>query len=68
MKKPLFDFKHPFFKPLWVRTLTFAICMGWGLLEFSVGSLFWGGLFWGLGLLAGYNFFIADNFSSDETE
>ncbi len=57
-KRPLFDFDHPFFDPLWRRVVTVAVCMLWGLFEFSTGAHFWGGLFCGLGLWAGFNFFI----------
>ncbi|MEM7470384.1 MAG: hypothetical protein AAF340_03465 [Pseudomonadota bacterium] len=53
-----FDFDHPFFDPLWRRIATFAVCIGWGALEFSTGQNFWGALFWGLGGWAGYHFFV----------
>ncbi|MEM8540104.1 MAG: DUF3329 domain-containing protein [Pseudomonadota bacterium] len=68
MKKALFDFKDPFFKPLWIRVLIFAICIGWGLLELSMGANFWGALFIGMGLMAGYHFFMAGNFPGDEAD
>lgn len=54
-----FDFEHPFFDPLWVRVVVFAICFGWGLFEFYTGGVFWGIMFCAMGLWAGHSFFIA---------
>ncbi|MEM7303470.1 MAG: DUF3329 domain-containing protein [Pseudomonadota bacterium] len=55
----LFDFNHPFFEPLWRRIAVVVFCIGWGVFEFISGATFWGVLFGGLGLFAGYAFFIA---------
>ncbi len=60
-----FDFKHPFFEPLWRRIAVVAVCIGWGLFEFSTGAAFWGILFTGVGLVAAYQFFITTNDRSD---
>ena len=56
MKKFL-DTDHPFFRPLWIRILLVAICVGWGVLEFATASPFWGVLFLGLGAYAAWGFF-----------
>ena len=53
------DPDHPFFRPLWVRVATVVVGLGWGLFEFSLGEPFWGIVFLGLGLYAGWSFFIA---------
>ena len=57
--KKLIDTDHPMLKPLWVRILLVAICLGWALFEFTGGSAAWGALFLGLGLYAGWAFFLA---------
>ena len=61
-----FDFDHPFFNPLWVRILVFAICIGWGLFEFVSGSAIWGVVFCAMGLWAGHSFFIANLHRGDK--
>jgi len=59
MKKFL-DTSHPMFRPLWVRILIVALCVGWGLGEFllGAGSPFWGVLFLALGAYAAWAFFV----------
>ena len=59
MKKFL-DTDHPMFRPLWVRILIVAICVGWGIVEFvlGAGSPFWGILFLALGGYAAWDFFV----------
>ena len=54
----LFDFNHPFFKPLWVRILVTSACFLWGIVEFVTGAPFWGVLFCGLGAMAAYGLFV----------
>lgn len=54
----LIDPDHPFYRSLWVRIVIVAVCLGWAILEFSMGSPFWGVLFGGAGLFAGYVFFV----------
>lgn len=61
-----FDFDHPFFNPLWIRVLVFAVCIAWGLFEFVAGNVFWGLLFCGLGLWAGHSFFISNLHRGDQ--
>jgi hypothetical protein len=54
----LFDFNHPFFKPLWIRVLTVAVAAGWGVFEFVSGSPFWGVLFCGAAAMAAHGLFV----------
>lgn len=56
MKKFL-DTDHPFFRPVWVRILVVAVCLGWAVLEFVTGAPFWGVIFGGLGAYAVWGFF-----------
>ncbi len=53
----LFDFEHPFFRPLWLRIAIVLVCLGWAGLEIAAGSAGWAMLFGGLGLFSGYRFF-----------
>ena len=48
MKKFL-DANHPMLRPLWVRVLLVALCLGWAALEFATMSPFWGMVFLALG-------------------
>jgi hypothetical protein len=54
----LFDFNHPFFRPLWLRILIVAVCLIWAMVEASTGGGMWAVLFTAIGLYAGYGFFI----------
>jgi hypothetical protein len=60
MKKFL-DTDHPSLRPLWVRLLLVAICLGWAVFEFATASPFWGVIFLGLGAYAIYGFFFDFN-------
>ncbi len=54
----LFDTRHEFFRPLWVRLLVLAIAGGWACVEIWRGDLLWAAIF---GVFAGmgfYGFFI----------
>jgi hypothetical protein len=62
----LFDFNHPFFKPLWIRILVTGACLVWGIIEFMSGAPFWGVLFCGLGAMAAYGLFVT--FDPDKVE
>ena len=55
----LFDLQNPFFKPLWLRVLLDAICLGWAVFEFVSGAPFWAVIFAGMGLYAAWEFFFA---------
>ncbi len=57
----LFDFNHPFFRPLWIRVLVVAACLGWALVELASGEPMWAILFGALGAAAFYGFFITFN-------
>lgn len=54
----LIDPEHPFYKPLWVRIAIVAVCIVWAAFEFALGAPFWGVLFGGAGVYAGYVFFM----------
>lgn len=57
----LFDFDHPFFKPLWIRVAVVAVAAGWGVFEFVSGAPFWGMIFVGAAALAFHGLFISFN-------
>ncbi len=59
MSRKFLDTDHPMFRPLWVRLLIVALCLGWAAFEFIDGSPFWGMLFGALGVYAAYGFFFA---------
>lgn len=54
----LFDFNHPFFRPLWIRVLTVGLAAAWGIVEFLGDAPFWGVLFCGLAGLTFHGLFI----------
>lgn len=58
-RRPLFDFNHPFYRPLWRRVVIVAFCFGWAAVEVVNQAPFWAVLFGGLGALSGYHFFLA---------
>ncbi|KQY15458.1 hypothetical protein [Rhizobium sp. Root482] len=41
----LIDADHPFYRPLWVRLLVIAFCVGWTAFEFWNGNTTWGMIF-----------------------
>ncbi|HMQ57486.1 MAG TPA: DUF3329 domain-containing protein [Rhizobiaceae bacterium] len=57
----MFDFNHPFFKPLWIRILVVAFTLGWALFELSMGATFWAMLFGAMGLAALWGLFVTFN-------
>jgi hypothetical protein len=59
VSRKFLDTDHPMFRPMWVRILVVALCLGWAAFEFVGGSPFWGMLFGALGAYAGHAFFIA---------
>ena len=59
MKKKFLDTSHPMFRPLWVRILIVAICLGWAVFEFTSGSSAWGAAFLARGAYAAWAFFLA---------
>ena len=46
--------KHPFFKVASRRYITVAVCAGWAVAEWALGSPFWGVLATGVTGLAAY--------------
>jgi hypothetical protein len=56
-----FDFQHPFYKPLWIRIVITALCLGWAVVELLGDNFFWAMLFGSVGLYAAHQFFIAFN-------
>ncbi len=58
MFQKLFDFDHPFFRPLWLRIAVVAACLGWAAVEMAGGAPGWAILFGAVGLYAGYRLFV----------
>lgn len=57
MSRKFLDTDHPMFRPLWVRVLIVAACIGWAIFEFVDGSPFWGMIFGALGVYAAVSFY-----------
>lgn len=57
----LIDTNHPFFRPLWIRIIVVALATGWGIFEFTTGSVFWGIISFGFAGLAFWGFFVDFN-------
>lgn len=53
-----FDVKHPIFLPLWRRVAVVAFCLGWSVLELSLGKPLFGVLSGAAGLWCAYQFFV----------
>ncbi|WP_226782994.1 DUF4175 domain-containing protein [Oceaniglobus trochenteri] len=54
----MFNFDHPFYRPLWRRIVIVGVCFGWALFELWQGAPFWAVIFAGLGALCAYHFFL----------
>ena len=65
--RSLFDFNHPFYRPLWLRILIVGFAAGWGIFEFASGSPFWGVLFLGAAAVAFHGLFITFDPREPET-
>ncbi len=50
----MFDFDHPWFKPLWRRLLVVGATLGWGVVEALTGAQGWAMLFGAAGAFAAY--------------
>ncbi|WP_127143838.1 hypothetical protein [Pelagibacterium montanilacus] len=59
------DADHPWFRPLWVRAIVVAICVGIALWDLSAGNYGWAMVFGGMAGYAVYIFFI--KWDGDET-
>ncbi len=55
----MFDFSHPFFRPLAVRLLAVALALGWALVEALTGSPGWALIFGAIGAAAAWGLLIA---------
>ena len=55
----MFDFSHPFFRPLWRRILIVAVALGWALFEAVTGNPGWAVVFGALGAVALWGLLIA---------
>jgi hypothetical protein len=54
MPQKFLDSEHPFFKPTWRRYAVVGSCLGWGMLELSMGEGLWAGIFIAGGAYAGW--------------
>lgn len=50
----LIDPKHSFYRPLAVRLIIVAVCLGWAILELTTGEPFWAILSGALGVYAAW--------------
>jgi len=64
----MFDFSHPFYRPLWIRIAITAICFGWAMVEFSSGAAAWGVMFGAVGLYAGWALLVSFDPRSDDVD
>ena len=50
----LIDPDHPFYRPLWIRLVIVALCLGWAIVEASTKEPFWAIIVGALGIYAAY--------------
>ncbi|WP_226624592.1 DUF3329 domain-containing protein [Alloyangia pacifica] len=50
----MFDFSHPFYRPLWLRIAITLVCLGWGVMELLIGSPGWMVVGFGFGAICAY--------------
>ena len=62
----MFNLDNEFYRPLWIRLVITLATIGWGLVEVATGNTFWAVLFIGIGVYAGYRFFVTFNPKSPE--
>ena len=55
----MFDFSHPFFRPLWLRVSITLVFLGWGPLETQLGSPRLAVVSLGLWAICGYKLLLA---------
>ena len=60
------DVQSPFFRPLWLRVVTTAACIGWAIFELLTGGMFWAILFGAAGAYLAWQFFVAFDPPPDE--
>ncbi len=56
-----FDLRIPFFRPLYRRVLTTAVCAFWLVMELLTGGPLWAALFAGLTVYCTWHFFVTFN-------
>lgn len=54
----MFNLDDAFYRPLWLRILLVAVCLGWAAFEFMSGAPLFGVIFAALGLYAAWRFFV----------
>ncbi|WP_434291081.1 DUF3329 domain-containing protein [Celeribacter sp. SCSIO 80788] len=54
----MFNLDDPFYRPLWLRLVICAVCLGWGIVEAMTGSPGFALIFLAVGGYATYRFFI----------
>jgi hypothetical protein len=54
----MFNFDVDFFRPLWIRVLTVAVAILWGLVELASGELAFAIMFLAAGGYAGFRLFV----------
>lgn len=62
----MFDFDNPFYRPLWLRLVLCAFCLGWGIFELVSGSPGWAVLFLAMGAYLVWRLFVTFNPRDDE--
>lgn len=62
----MFDFTHPFYRPLATRLIVVAVALGWGLFELSGGSPGWAIMFLAAGGYAAYRLLLTYRREDDE--
>ena len=50
----LIDPNHPTYRPLWVRVVIVAVCLGWASIELMTGEPFWAILVGAVGVYAAW--------------
>ena len=52
------DVQLPFFRPLWRRVITTAVCLAWAAVELLSGALMWAIIFGAAGFYLAWQFFV----------
>jgi hypothetical protein len=64
----LIDPNHPVYKPLWVRVLIVAVCLGWATIEAFGPEPFWAVIVGGLGAYSAWMLLLNFNPQPPEAE
>ena len=54
----LIDPQDPFYRPIWLRIVITAACLGWAVVELTSGTVFWAILFGAAGAYCAWQFFV----------